>query len=230
VTDDFDEHWFWNRRDVHRPFREPQQVRTNTRLQNQPQATTGRILSSFETSMSPRRTPPTCSACHQKGHTRTSRHCPQKMLASVAEQGLRLRENELQQAAQSLRMPQTPLWTVARVSPSSASSFHTALSLSGSFRVRETQNTPENGFSQPNALEEARPITPQPFFRIPSPTRSLGNYVLGSSDSSPVFTPTQSASAITPTQSALAITLTQSASAITPTHSASALTLPTALH
>jgi hypothetical protein len=134
------------------------------------------------------------------------------MLASIAEQGLRLRENELQQAAQSLRMPQTPLRTVVRVSPSSAGSFHTAPSLSDPFQVLETRNLPENGFSQPNALEEAHPKTPQRIFHIPSPTHSLGHYVPNSQDSSLV---------LTPTQSALLIILT---------HSASALALPTTSH
>jgi hypothetical protein len=134
------------------------------------------------------------------------------MLASIAEQGLKLRENELQQAAQSLRMPQTPLRTVVRVSPSSTGSFHTAPSLSGPFQVLETRNSPEDGFSQPNALEEAHPETPQRIFHIPSPTHSLRHYVPNSLDSSPVFTSTQSALAITPT------------------HSASALALPTTSH
>jgi hypothetical protein len=196
VTDDFDEHWFWDWRDVHQPFREPRQVRTNTRLQNRPQARTGRILSSFETGVLLQRTLLMCSACHQRGHTWTSRHCLTKMLASIAEQGLRLRENELQQAAQSSRMSQTPLRTVARVSPSSVSSFHTAPSISDSFRVLETRNSPENEFSQPNAIREACPETPQRIFRIPSPTRSLGHYVPGTLDSSPVLTPTQSATAL----------------------------------
>jgi len=70
VSDDFDEHWFWDRSNVHRPFREPQQACTNAQLQNRPQASTGRILSSFETTASPSaRAPPMCSACHQRGHT-----------------------------------------------------------------------------------------------------------------------------------------------------------------
>ena len=112
VCDDFDEHWFWNRNSVHRPFRDPRQARIDPRLQNQPQANTGRILSSFETSASPHKTPPMCSACHQRGHIRTSRHCPTKMQASITEQSLRLQENKLQQASQvsqSLHVPQTLL-------------------------------------------------------------------------------------------------------------------------
>jgi hypothetical protein len=207
VSDDFDEHWFWNRNNIHRPFRDPQQVHINSRLQNRPQASTGRILSSFETSVSPQRTLPMCSACHQRGHIRTSRHCPNKMLASIAEQGLKLRENELQQAAQSLRMPQTPLRTVVRVSPSSTGSFHTAPSLSGPFQVLETRNPPEDGFSQPNALEEAHPKTPQRIFHIPSPTHSLRHYVPNSLDSSLVLTSTQSALTITLTHSTSAFAL-----------------------
>jgi hypothetical protein len=212
VSDDFDEHWFWNRNNVHRPFRDPQQVRINSRLQNQPQASTGRILSSFETTTSPSaRTLPKCSACHQRGHTRTSRHCPIKMQASIAEQSLRLQENELQQASQvsqSLRMPQTPLRTVVRMSSSSADSFHTAPSLSDPFRALETQNQPENGFNQLNTLQEARPKTPQRTFHIPSPTRSLGHYIPSSPDSNIMLTPTHSALALptmTPTHSAPAL-------------------------
>ena len=134
------------------------------------------------------------------------------MLASIAEQGLKLWENELQQAAQSLRMPQTPLQTVVRVSPLSTGSFHTALSLSDSFQVLETRNPPENGFSQPNALQKAHLKTPQRIFHIPSPTHSLGHYVSNSLDSSLIIMSTQ-------------FTLT-----IMPTHSASTLALPTTSH
>ena len=109
-------------------------------------------------------------------------------------------------------MPQTPLWTVVRVSPSSAGSFHTAPSLSDPFQVLETRNLPENDFSQPNALEEAHPKTPQHIFHIPSPMHSLEHYVLNSQDSSLVFT------------------LTQSVLLITLTHSTFALALPTTSH
>jgi hypothetical protein len=34
VTKDFHEHWFWDRRNVHRLFREPRRVSTNTQLRN----------------------------------------------------------------------------------------------------------------------------------------------------------------------------------------------------
>ena len=74
VIDDFDEHWFWDRHNVHRPICEPKQVHSKPQ-QNLPTARTGWILSSFETA-SPVRAPPICSACHQRGHTHMSHHCP----------------------------------------------------------------------------------------------------------------------------------------------------------
>jgi hypothetical protein len=194
VSDDFDEHWFWNRRNVHRPFREPRQARTNTRLQNRPQASSGRILSSFETGASPARAAPMCSACHQRGHTRTSRHCPERLRRSIAEQSLELQRNEVQQA---LRIPQTPLRIVARPSTSPTDSFHTAASDSDLFRAVENRNIPENAHNQPNTLQEAQPKTPQRTFRMPLLTYSPRHCTLSSLDSN-----------ITPTHSTLTVPIT----------------------
>jgi hypothetical protein len=205
AIEDFDEHWFWDRKNVRWLHREPRQVPRSLNLQSLPQASTGRILSSFET-VQPTRTLPKCSACQQIGHTRASRHCPTKMIASIAEQSLRLQENEIQQASQasqSLSMPQTPLRTIARASASSTGSFHIANSFSDPFRTPKTRNQPENEFRQQDTVQEASSETLQRTFHMPSPTRSLGNHALGSLGSNITLSDFALALPATPRQSTL---------------------------
>jgi hypothetical protein len=48
-----------------------------------------------------------CSACHQRGHIRTSKNCPVKLKASIAESSQLLRENEVLQASQASNVSQT---------------------------------------------------------------------------------------------------------------------------
>jgi hypothetical protein len=194
VSNDFDEHWFWNRRNVHQPFREPRQDRTNTRLQNQPQASSGRILSSFEIGASPARAAPMCSACHQRGHIRTSRHCPERLQRSIAKQNLELQCNEVQHAS---RIPQTLLITAVRSSTSPTDSFYTALSVSDPFQTLESRNLPENAHIEPNTLQEACLETPQRTFRMPLPY-SPRHCIPGSPDSNVTITPSALALPVTP--------------------------------
>jgi hypothetical protein len=67
-----------------------------------------------------------CSECHQRGHTCTSRHCPIRIQANIAEEHQFLQENELLQASQISNKSQAQL-RAAVVSPtSSTDSFHTA--------------------------------------------------------------------------------------------------------
>ncbi len=96
--EDFDDHWFWDRKNVRIPYREPRQVRGPG---GQQQARTGRVLSTFE-QVEPVRSQPVCSACHQRGHTRTSRNCPERLYASIAESNRLLREQELSQSSDPL--------------------------------------------------------------------------------------------------------------------------------
>lgn len=72
---DFDPHWYWERNIIQPPIQEPNSIIYNSHLSLRTQASTGRIHSTFET-ISQRRAPSKCTACHQTGHTRSSRICP----------------------------------------------------------------------------------------------------------------------------------------------------------
>ena len=186
VIDDFDEHWFWDRSSVRRPIREPKQVRSKSQ-QNLATARTGRILSSFET-VSPIRAPPMCSACHQRGHTRTSRYCPVRIQADIALGHQALRDNELQQASQALDRSPTRLRATTASPTSSTGSFHTAVSFTDVLRmtpVRPSANISESTFNDPKTISEACPrtsISPQRTFRKPLSMQSGGIYIPDSLD------------------------------------------------
>ena len=107
-----------------------------------------------------------CSACHQRGHTQTSRICPQRGLSSIASKGLLLRDIKVQQASQVIQNSHTLIRLVVQLLISPLDSFQTAPLFSDSFWVSETQKTPENDFSVLNALTEVCPITPQRIFCI----------------------------------------------------------------
>jgi MULE transposase domain len=83
IPSDFHEHWFWERESTLQPLLDPlragRQHTANRRV-----ARTGRILSTGEEV--PIKQPPICSACHRKGHIRSSRHCPLKLQESIAAQ------------------------------------------------------------------------------------------------------------------------------------------------
>jgi hypothetical protein len=187
VIEDFDEHWFWDRSNIHRPLREPQQIRITTQQQNLPQASTGRILSSFET-VQPGRTLPMCSACHQRGHTRSSRHCPVRIRAEIAEGHQALREDELQQASQSSNRLLSQFRATAVSPTSSAESFHTAASFADVLRtmlIRISANQSENGSinpKTPNEVYHRTSISPQHMFRMPLSTNSTGFCIPSSQD------------------------------------------------
>jgi hypothetical protein len=157
---DFNGHWFWDRNDPRVPLREPRRVRTS--IGNQPQARTRRTLSSFET-VQFTRTPPMCSACHQRGHTRTSRNCPVKLRASIAESSQLLRENEVLQVSQASRasnIPHTPILisSPARI-PTIGSPIGSTLSPLGGFRVgllTTPENIPENPIENPQAFNKSQ--------------------------------------------------------------------------
>lgn len=105
VPTDFHPHWYWDRINPKLPYLDPRHVRQN--LQARTAKNTSRQLSSFEY-QSPRSLP-ICSACRQTGHIRTSRNCPERLQASIAESNRLLRENELSQASQASPLLPVPI-------------------------------------------------------------------------------------------------------------------------
>lgn len=80
IPSDFHTHWLWDRQNQGVSLRDPLLASLRTaaarNIQNPPAtSSTGRILSGFE-QVENRRTPPLCSACKTRGHTRASRNCP----------------------------------------------------------------------------------------------------------------------------------------------------------
>ncbi len=110
---DFHPHWYWNREDTQLPYLEPLQVK-NKGSQALTAQNTDRILSRFETSTL-RRAEPICSACHRKGHIMTSRNCPEKLYAAIAESNRLLREQELSQSSDLLLSTPSPLRRIATI-------------------------------------------------------------------------------------------------------------------
>jgi hypothetical protein len=130
-----------------------------------------------------------CSECHQRGHTCTSRHCPIRIQANIAEEHQFLQENELLQASQISNKSQAQL-RAAVVSPTlSTDSFHTADLFADALRVPPLQisaNGSENAamdLSTTNDACQRTPTSPQRTFYMPSPTRPIGFGILCVQDS-----------------------------------------------
>jgi hypothetical protein len=159
TLNDFDLHWYWNRNNPRFPFLEPRPI--IRRRQNTPTSKrTGRILSSFEALETPQRSQPLCSACSTRGHTRTSRNCPIRLQADIAESSRQLREHEVAQARRQLN--ETPIPPSGPVIESALLSGSTLLPSQLSDRVSDIFNmtpTRNNSETLPNHLT--------PTFRVP---------------------------------------------------------------
>ncbi|KID94857.1 hypothetical protein MAJ_09156, partial [Metarhizium majus ARSEF 297] len=81
---DFHGHWFWDRKSAFQPLLDPLWAGRQRNKANLQVHHTGRIPSTGEEL--PVKQPPVCSACHIRGHTRSSRNCPLKLQASIASQ------------------------------------------------------------------------------------------------------------------------------------------------
>ena len=75
---DFHQHWYWERdyKSIIYPLLNLVYAGRQYNRDAQQIAPTGRILSAGKAA--PARQAPTCSACSNQGHTRTSRECPLK--------------------------------------------------------------------------------------------------------------------------------------------------------
>jgi hypothetical protein len=170
-VEDFDEHWFWDRTKVRIPLREPLQVRGPV---NQPEAITGRILSTFEV-VQPTRLLPKCSACHQRGHIRTSRNCPIRLRAEIALSSQQLQENGYFQASQGNNI--SIATSISVTIPSTASIVAPTIhlpSISGltGFPVPVTARNPvvtaSSNVQHTFQVQPATPDSPEHTFQVPT--------------------------------------------------------------
>jgi hypothetical protein len=115
LATDFYPHWYWDREKPKLPILEPVRLARWTKACTA--KNTNRELSGFEY-LTPCRALPTCSACFKKGYTMSSRSCPNRVYAAMAESNQQARhEQELSLASPVLRVPQSPYTPVEPVAP-----------------------------------------------------------------------------------------------------------------
>jgi hypothetical protein len=158
---------YWDRVSPHHPYLDPETV-SQSRHREETARNTGRILSGFERveRISSFRAPPKCSACGGLGHTRSQRQCPLNLRSSIANDIVRLQEQE-----RSLPMtPQASKRIRTEVPESTQSSVTEFFSPLSTLSFRISPKSSENSFITPQATTNLTlniPLAPEVVFRNP---------------------------------------------------------------
>ena len=112
AASDFHAHWYRDRKSTFQPLLDPLWAGRQRNTANLQGHHTGRIPSTGEELRV--KQPPVCSACHIRGHTRSSRNCPLKLQASIASQSRILLDLEVaggQTLAPAVRLNGSWMWS-----------------------------------------------------------------------------------------------------------------------